>query len=398
MSRNDTPAPHPGQDRDDALLKRYLEASALDPARPSPALRKAVLAQAHAAAAGFANAPGEAPVRSEKSTELIAVYDRPTLGNGQNSSESSVFQPPRARSAANDTSWHVRAVASLAVLGLATLLFLQFESGTPDEREVATGQSPPAAAAPAAQPVQAPSPSGGADPAPSAESHTPMTTAAPEPSESPELARTPTPPTQRKAAAADKARSESVAPELAAPAGSTLGAMKTMPAPAAAPPTPAPMPEAALAKSMPPVAPAAAPIVTLAPPSQEARSRLQPVPAPATGRNADATRMRQEASASAPASQRLLVAVANGALEAARQALKDGAPVNAPDAAGQTPLMLAARRGDEAMLRLLLAMGADPTRTDAAGLTAAEHARRAGHEMLRPLLNSPESPQPAPQR
>ena len=131
MSRNDTPTPHPGQDRDDALLKRYLEASALDPARPSPALRKAVLAQAHAAAAGFANAPGEAPVRSEKSAELIAGYDRPTLGNGQNSSNSSVFPPPGGgRSAANDTSWHVRAVASLAVLGLIALLgYMAYASG-----------------------------------------------------------------------------------------------------------------------------------------------------------------------------------------------------------------------------------------------------------------------------
>ena len=392
MSRNDTPTPHPGQDRGDALLKRYQEASALDPAQPSPALRKAVLAHARAAAGGFAKASGEAPVRSEKNTELIAGYDRPTLGNGQNSSNSSVFPPPGGgRSAANDTSWHVRAVASLAVLGLATLLFLQFERGTPDEREVTTGQSPPAAAAPATKSVQTPSPSGGAAPAPSTGSRNPVTRVAPEPAESPEIAPTPTPPIQKKAAAADKARSESVAPELAAPAGSTLGAMNTTPAPA-------PTPEAALAKSTPPVAPAAAPMVTLAPPSQEARVRLQPVPAPAAGRNADAASMRQETSASASASQRLLTAVANGALEAARQALKDGAPVNAPDAAGQTPLMLAARRGDEAMLRLLLAMGADPTRTDAAGLTAAEHARRAGHEMLRPLLNPPESAQPAPQR
>lgn len=53
-----------------------------------------------------------------------------------------------------------------------------------------------------------------------------------------------------------------------------------------------------------------------------------------------------------------------------RQALDHGAPVNARDAAGQTPLMLAAVYGDTACLRLLLERGAEVNATNAAGATA----------------------------
>ncbi|MBK7119609.1 MAG: ankyrin repeat domain-containing protein [Comamonadaceae bacterium] len=99
-----------------------------------------------------------------------------------------------------------------------------------------------------------------------------------------------------------------------------------------------------------------------------------------------------------PASQRLLTAALSGSLEAARQALKEGAALNATDPAGQTALMLAARRGDEAVVRLLLAAGADRAKTDPAGRTAAELARQQGHATLATLLIAPESALPAPVR
>jgi len=98
------------------------------------------------------------------------------------------------------------------------------------------------------------------------------------------------------------------------------------------------------------------------------------------------------------ASQRLLSAAATGTPDLVRQALQDGAPVNAADAAGRTALMLAARRGDEPMVRLLLAAGSDRSKTDSAGLTAAEHARRAGQATLAALLDATESTVPAPVR
>ena len=122
----------------DDLLQRYQEANAHDPARPGPALRENVLARARAAAQAH-KAPGQS---------------RPA--------------------AANDTAWRWRALGGLAVLGLATLVVLQFERGTPEERDLAlgeattttprsaTGPAPttntPAEAPPGAPEVAAPSP------------------------------------------------------------------------------------------------------------------------------------------------------------------------------------------------------------------------------------------------
>lgn len=91
---------------EDDLLQRYQEANAHDTLRPDPGLREKVLAQARA-----------------------AIEARPAPGAGR---------PP----AANDTAWRWRALGGLAVLGLATLVVLQFDRGTPDERELALGQVP----------------------------------------------------------------------------------------------------------------------------------------------------------------------------------------------------------------------------------------------------------------
>ena len=101
---SDHPTPHP----DDRLLQRYQEANTLDTARPDPALRERVLAQARAQAALNAQAP--------------AI--------------------PRIGKAANDSVWTLRALGSLAVLGLVGLLALQFDRGTPEEREAAFGTAP----------------------------------------------------------------------------------------------------------------------------------------------------------------------------------------------------------------------------------------------------------------
>jgi hypothetical protein len=71
VSQNHTPTPqtgHAGRDPGDALLRRYQEANALDPARPSPALREAVLAQARAAAARSASTAEDAESSPEKNS------------------------------------------------------------------------------------------------------------------------------------------------------------------------------------------------------------------------------------------------------------------------------------------------------------------------------------------
>jgi hypothetical protein len=404
VSRDNTPHPHhghPGRDSGDALLERYREANALDSAHPSPALREAVLAQARAAV-------GHAKARGELNPELIAEYDTATLGKGQNSSKSSIVPPPVGGRAANDTSWRIRAVASVAVLGLATLLFLQFERGTPGERELA--MSPTPSAVPATAPTtgsaeQSASTAQSPDRAPPPASGLPAAAETPVPGQRPRDTQAPATPTNPKVAPTDKVRAEQGSSGIApttdhgalAPAPPTdravapdgaAGRDRTMADSAARPGTTGPGQPAGVMKAAPPPAPARTPEPSLA---------ASPSPAAPAGRSADSGSPVLNGSAST-ASQRLLAAAGSGALEAARQALNDGAPVNALDAAGQTPLMLAVRHGDEAMVRLLLAAGADRTRTDAAGLTAADHARRAGQATLLPLLNATESTPPAPLR
>jgi hypothetical protein len=101
----------------DPLLERYREANALDPARPADSVRDNVLARARATATSL---PGGA-------------------------------RPP----VANDAFWRWRALGGLAVLGLATLVVLQFDRGTPEEREAVLAPAAPAATAPSAAPQQA---------------------------------------------------------------------------------------------------------------------------------------------------------------------------------------------------------------------------------------------------
>jgi hypothetical protein len=175
-------APLPCREATDELVRRYHEASAQDPARPSPALREAVLAQARAVAARSASTAEDAESSPEETPEWIANNDHLTLGSGQKSSKSPKQATNNGRHAANDSSWRLRAVASVAVLGLATLLFLQFERGTPDERELTSG-------GPALAPPALPSRPGKAESADTASAPAPL----PEPAPTSVLRNTPTP-------------------------------------------------------------------------------------------------------------------------------------------------------------------------------------------------------------
>ena len=69
-----------------------------------------------------------------------------------------------------------------------------------------------------------------------------------------------------------------------------------------------------------------------------------------------------------------------------QQRLAEGADPNGRDHVGRTPLIAAARTGNEAVVRQLLAAGADRTLRDRDGLSAADHAERSGHPGLLPLL------------
>lgn len=297
----------------DPLLQRYHEANALDPARPDPALRERVLARAREQAALNARLPA-APHRPE---------------------------------AANDRVWTLRALGSLAVLGLVGLLALQFDRSPPEEREAALGTAPvrapmtapeAAPAAPAAAPAMAPP----AD-APVASSEAP-----------------PAPPPVAKAAPPatnDRARQQPPSPPAPAPAAS-------------APPAPS------------------ADVAAETPPAEAATGRVE---APASLSEA-----APPAAAQAPAAAETSTpAPMMRSRPAARMAAPMAAPVgpsSETDALGRTPLMLAAAQGDAARVERLLAAGADRSQTDHRGWTAADHARHAGHPALAQRLAPPVPP------
>jgi hypothetical protein len=69
--------------------------------------------------------------------------------------------------------------------------------------------------------------------------------------------------------------------------------------------------------------------------------------------------------------------------------LDKGAPVNARSPNGTTPLMMAARYGSESSVQLLLARGADPALRNELGLSAADFARQGGRDRLAQRLGAP---------
>jgi len=309
----------------DRLLQRYREANALDEERPAPGLRDAVLAQARA--------------QANQNTRPITFAQRPTA-------------------AANDRTWTLRALGTLAVLGLVGLLVLQFDQGTSDEREIAFG-APPSPSAPSA--ARAPAPADIAS--------------APATAEPPPVPRTPAPETRTEAAPARPApvgppRSESAlkpTPDLneAAPA--------PIEAPADRLESRAPEPSADFS----------------APDAAASRSRAAPAPMtaqPPPAHSAEAARPAWQAAPESLPLPALLRAAQSGDLASAREAIARGDDLNATNADGRTALMTAAARGDLALVRLLLDAGADTARTDPNGLTAADLARQAGHGQVLDLL------------
>ena len=101
-------------DPSDELLARYREASAADPQVPAERVRAAVRVHARMVVdAGQQAGPA-----------LLPYGDQP---------------PP----AANESRWKMSVLASVAVLGLAGLLVLQFEHGSPEQKEVALGVPAP---------------------------------------------------------------------------------------------------------------------------------------------------------------------------------------------------------------------------------------------------------------
>jgi hypothetical protein len=365
-------SPHTVPSQDDALLQRYREANELDTARPSDTLRENVLAHAR------------------HQLDTTAAPSQPTPA------------------AANDPQWKLRALGSLAVVGLIGLLVMQFDRGTPEEQELALGNprqrnevpaelsepkkpaasedaaaavnpvSPETAQPPAAkQAAPRPSPPAPAParPAPQAAQERHGTAKAPAASSPKEEQASSQSGTSADAAPARRAQAQKVPPASSAPAAAERAApdafsQRTQPAgetadapqaPALAPPSPA--------------SPSSAPEIDR---NEDLRERVPHGRALGSG-----------AISSAQRSPPLHNAVASGQKDKVQQLLAQGVDINARNAQGRTALMLAAMGSDSSLIEMLMKAGADPDLRDPAGLRASDFAQQAGHADWLPLFSIP---------
>lgn len=270
----------------DQLLERYADAVAQDPRRPSDRVRNAV--RAHA----------------QMLRDQAAAVQRV---------EAAASTP---RPAANLPQWKLSMVASLVVVGLAGLLYVQVDRGAHEDREMALGVPAPATADPAR--IQEPAAAQTAKPRPTAPSNAADNAAL----KATQPGKRAQPPNESAEAVADATSTKS-GPDFAVPA----------PAPAA--------------KAMTP------------PPLSAMRS---------AGRLTNTT----------AANQAFLAAVQTGQTDTVQQLLAQGMPVNARFDNGNTALMLAVIHRQEELVKLLLSQGADTSLVNQQGMTAVQIANQMG--------------------
>lgn len=346
----------------DELLARYHEALALVQAQPGEHVRASVLAQAQILAAPRADDEADLRNVTPGSTEAVETTrsDPTEVGFAAES-----IAPMPWPEAVNDRRWRISAIASVAVLGLAGLLALQFERSPPDDGGLAGGTP---ASTPTSDTGKATLPAAATE---AEQSH-------------PARASTPAPTTATTQAPRPKNDTHPTAAR----------APKRPPTPApAAPPLPSPFP-ASQADAL--EAGAVSQAVTHPPAASLAETGpTKPVPGPTSGdaptrqpnTMQDAGHESARAAPLANPGDRLLEAARRGDVEALRTALAEGASTAHRDRTGRDALMLAAGSGNQAAVQLLLAAGAEPARTDHEGRNAAEHARRAGHRALASWLD-----------
>lgn len=385
----------------DELTERYREASAQDTRRPGAHVRGAVRAHAQ------------------------MVLDAGKAQGANAATNTAQTKEP----AANQSRWKISALASIALAGLTGLLVLQFDRGNDEEKDLVFGQrsaSTPPAAAPAPAPAPAAAPATTTPQAPP--SPQPEARAKARVAESPPASalKEPATPAAKKSAeqprapgqAAPKAEAETAqapggaAPPAAAPApappptqdsagysvsGRTAGAAASPQAPA--PPAPTVQADisapAAVARSAAPAAPPAPAMAAAAPPAPMAAAPAAAAPAAAAAAEqrqeksaAPARSLRAEATGSLGLASALQQSARAGDLQQLERLLRQGAPLNAADPAGRTPLILAVMQGHTAVVQRLLAAGANTALIDKDGLNALQHARRLGFDGIAHLIET----------
>lgn len=373
--------------QDDELIRRYREASAQDASRPGPQVRAAV--RAHA----------QMLVAAKK-----AAGDKPVAGDS----------PVASRTAANASRWKISALGSVALVGLSALLLLQFERGTPEEKDIAYGP-PQAEVSGAAEGSEKPSVASVAPPS-AANRAIAGDSAISNERVADRMDAPPATPVRNRAKAitkvapsvAETKASSGDAAALSEVPGSASASADAVAVPRAAPP-PAPAAEVVppasaqssrSAKAAPPstmqaapsVAPAAVPLAA----ARSARS-AQAAPDPRSDADINAANGKLGApTADADAEKDSASTLEQALREAARagravqvEALaRRGVALDTRDSAGRTALMLAAMNGHTRVVQKLLALGAATALVDAQGQSAAQQARRRGHSHIAELIDA----------
>jgi Ankyrin repeats (3 copies) len=353
----------------DTLIDSYRAAQKLqNDVGPSELTRSRILA--HAEHVANSKQGKNTVILPENTTDLIAKQAINTL-------------------AANDSKWKIRAIASVAVFGIAGLLMLQLSREAPDEflPKVKAPASAERSAAPAAAtiaeseskaaadkavpaPLQAPAPTPAAavaKPTPSIQRSAPP---APAPKSEPQREQI----TKKRDSASPKDLETAVAKEASEPraeARSDKAAEITQSL--APPPSAAPTPAAAS-----PAPASSAPTAALAPMADAAKlSRSAPA--------APRARVNETINANA----KLFAAIQTKDAAALKLALDGGDDKNAKNAAGTPALSVCVQSEQLNLVRLLIAAGADVNALDARGVSPLTHARNRGlTDIVDLLLNS----------
>jgi Ankyrin repeats (many copies) len=322
----------------------------------------ALLARYHAAQAALDAPEASGPSAQTRTTILNYAAElatnsvaAPAIKQGSNSLKDT------EKPAANDSQWKIRALATVAMFGLTSLLLLQWDRGTPQEKEVAFSTAPPpvaarsesaAAPAPAAAPV-APGP---------AKTEMPVDAAV----------------TSKDAAKSKPAQlpdRQNTAPRPAVPVRDD----KTS-APEAASSKP-PNEQGAMAQAIAPPAAVPAPVLGAAPAPAEPAMRAAPAAKAAEHGAAQSVRREDAPNAASPPNAALFAAIRSGDAAAVQQALANGADKNAK-MSGTPAITLCVQSGKLDLVQLLAAAGADVNAPDAQGTTPLAHARARGFDAI----------------
>ncbi len=353
--------------------------------RPSPHVRANVLAYAEQLAAQRAKAP---PTESTGSVAANTPANTPTNSTINSIATRAVFSWATGhfdakKSPANDSHWKILALACVAIFGLSGLLFMQWDSAAPEDKNAAfSTESPPTAIAQKAHTVDAAPQAASAPPAaPAAASVVAPAALAKPPSTRMAQAKTAPAPTRP-----STGQAKDQAPAPAEPKPSTeLAAAERADTEAAANTS---TDKLARAKKSTSTEGLAGMVQRIA--KDEAASAEPTVSASAEAVTAKPAMPAATTAQAMPSTQSaaLLTAIRNKDTAALQTALRAGADKNTKRN-GTPALTLCVQEGQADMVQLLLSAGADVNAVDAQGITALAHARARGlNSIVSVLLSS----------